>query len=223
LLAEDDDDLRELIQQFLEERAYRVIPVEDGLELGDYLSLAHENNRVPIPSLILADVNMPGRTSLEVLEQFGRDEGVPIVLISAFADDETRRRAAKIGVTMVLDKPIDPRVLGSVVEALISGNPAKKPRRLLIADDDEQMRAWLALALGSAEGQQVQEAVDGLQLSSALKLEGPFDLVVADLRMPGANGLEVITAARAAGIVTPALIITGFADEATLAEARAQG
>ncbi|MBL9038559.1 MAG: response regulator [Archangium sp.] len=121
LIAEDDDELRQVLQEYLELSGYQVIAVDDGLELADYLGLANDKaSPVVVPDLIVADLSMPGRSSLEVLEQLGPVTLCPFILISGYADDEIRRRAAKLGVTMVLDKPVDPRVLSSVVEALVA-------------------------------------------------------------------------------------------------------
>jgi CheY-like chemotaxis protein len=214
LLAEDDDELRDLIQQSLEESQYRVIALEDGFELIDYLVLVRESPHVPRPDLILSDVNMPGRTALDVLEQMRASElGCPIVLISAFADDEMRQRAVGLGATILLDKPVDPTVLVPVVRALVPPSPSEhvRGRKLLVAEDDDEMRAWLTVALGS-ERDEVREASTGWELLSALAEPRPFDLVITDVRMPGPTGIQVLGMARNAGVVTPFLLITAFSD-----------
>ena len=58
--------------------------------------------------LILSDINMPGMTGLEMLPKVRemRPE-VPIIMITAYGDPETRRKATEGGATGLLTKPID--------------------------------------------------------------------------------------------------------------------
>lgn len=58
--------------------------------------------------LILSDINMPGMTGLEMLPRVKAIRpGVPVIMITAYADPETRRRAMEGGATGLLTKPID--------------------------------------------------------------------------------------------------------------------
>jgi CheY-like chemotaxis protein len=81
--------------------------------------------------------------------------------------------------------------------------------RLLIADDDADMREWLRAVLSRA-AEVVGEAASGWELLHVLSHDGPFDLVITDVRMPAPSGLSVVAMARAAGMTTPFLIITAF-------------
>jgi CheY-like chemotaxis protein len=94
------------------------------------------------------------------------------------------------------------------------------PRRLLIAEDDVEMRAWLSEVLGQVRCQ-VHEATTGWDLLDIVAEEGPFNLVVTDVRMPGPSGLQVVEMARTAGLETPFLVITAFPDERVRSEAAA--
>lgn len=96
--------------------------------------------------------------------------------------------------------------------------PGQPPRRgretLLLAEDDEHVRALMRIAL-SSNGYTLLEAVDGLE---ALELAGrhrdELDLVVSDVSMPGLGGPELVRALRADGIDVPALFVSGAAEEA---------
>ena len=81
---------------------------------------------------------------------------------------------------------------------------------VLIADDDPGLREVLSGALGRA-GHDVATACDGKE---ALRVfaERPFDLVVTDLAMPGADGHEVVKEVRAHSSV-PILVLTVLGDE----------
>ena len=65
---------------------------------------------IPDPSLILilSDINMPGMTGLEMLPKVkAARPNVPVIMITAYGDDATRKRAIKLGAAGLLPKPID--------------------------------------------------------------------------------------------------------------------
>ena len=58
--------------------------------------------------LILSDINMPGMSGLEMLPQVrARRPDVPVIMITAYGDPETRRKAIERGAEGLLTKPID--------------------------------------------------------------------------------------------------------------------
>lgn len=83
--------------------------------------------------------------------------------------------------------------------------------RVLLAEDDDGIAEPLARALRKA-GLEVDVLGDGHDaLEAALRPD--TDLIVLDLGLPGLDGLEVCRRARAAGVTTPVLMLTGRADE----------
>lgn len=80
--------------------------------------------------------------------------------------------------------------------------------RILLAEDDEAMRQFLAAALGRA-GHEVVSCEDGRQALAAL--ERRFDLLIADIVMPGLDGVELARRARGADPDMRIMFITGFA------------
>ncbi len=93
--------------------------------------------------------------------------------------------------------------------------------RILLAEDDDSMRDFLAKALKRA-GHEVDQVADGEEGVSALgEAAGKFDLLLTDIVMPGVDGIEL---ARRAAEVDPGLkimFITGFAAVALNAGANA--
>ena len=68
--------------------------------------------------LILSDINMPGMTGLELLPKAkAARPDVPIIMITAYGDPETRRKAIEGGATGLLTKPIDFTVLRSEIDS----------------------------------------------------------------------------------------------------------
>ncbi len=101
--------------------------------------------------------------------------------------------------------------------------------RVLLAEDDDEIRVMLAQAL-RRDGMEVIEARNGKELKNFVdqgwlrdgRLQVP-DLIVSDLYMPEMNGLEVLAAVRKTTATTPVILITAYGDEATRAEARRLG
>jgi two-component system, response regulator, stage 0 sporulation protein F len=101
--------------------------------------------------------------------------------------------------------------------------------RILVADDDPDIRSELASALAE-DGFLVVEAADGNELldlvvravadSSARPF---FDAIVTDVMMPGFSGLDVLTALRSRTARVPVLVITAFGDERTIRTAESLG
>jgi two-component system, cell cycle response regulator CpdR len=91
--------------------------------------------------------------------------------------------------------------------------------RILIAEDDEALRALCARALASG-GHQVVSACDGSEALDLLGREqGRFDLLLADVRMPIMDGIALALAAARDFPDLTILLMTGYADQ----RERAQG
>ncbi|MBP0447286.1 response regulator [Roseomonas sp. SSH11] len=103
-----------------------------------------------------------------------------------------------------------------------AGRSSDLSGRILLVDDEPQVRAVLASALRD-HGHQVDEAQDGA--AALLQLDG-CDLLVTDLAMPGMNGLELLRRVRERHPGLPAILVTGYAGDADtedLAEASGTG
>ena len=107
--------------------------------------------------------------------------------------------------------------------------PALDRARVLLADDDDEMRRLLADAL-RLDGHDVVEARDGTGLLSLVgsttlptSAGRPAGVIVSDIRMPGVTGLEVLRLVRERDPLMPMVLITGFGDAETRAEAHRLG
>ena len=86
-----------------------------------------------------------------------------------------------------------------------------KAFEILVVDDEPQIRELLTEHL-RARGYRTAAAGDGLAAVSLIQRSGgQFGLILADLDLPGADGLAVLQAARAASPSTQVVIITGYA------------
>ena len=89
--------------------------------------------------------------------------------------------------------------------------------RVLVVDDEASIRDLLAKTLALAE-YDVDVAPDGRSALDRMRAY-PYDLLIADLRMPGMDGLTVIREAKNLNADLPVIIITGFSTESSAIEA----
>ncbi len=89
--------------------------------------------------------------------------------------------------------------------------------RVLVVDDESSIRELLQKTLALAE-YDVDTAPDGRAALERLRL-GNYDLLIADLKMPGMDGLTLIREARRLKADLPVIIITGFSTESSAIEA----
>jgi DNA-binding NtrC family response regulator len=93
--------------------------------------------------------------------------------------------------------------------------------RVLVADDEEGVRTFLAESLERA-GHEVTQVADGAAAIRAAQ-EEPFDVVLTDLHMPGTDGMAVVRAVRTEQPDVEVIVLTAFGDVATAVEAMKLG
>lgn len=105
--------------------------------------------------------------------------------------------------------------------SLDEGKEAGGRARVLIVDDDREMRALLADVLGEA-GYDVTEAADGARALIRLRSES-FAAIILDKNMPGLSGLDLLPGLRTICPETPVILITAFGDVGTYVDAMEKG
>ena len=100
-------------------------------------------------------------------------------------------------------------------------------QRILVADDDPDMRALVASVLRRGGYDVVEacsgmEAIDHIAPTVWLKRDG-FTAIVSDVCMPDLTGLDLLAALRCTRLETPVILMTAFGDEEVRAEARSLG
>ena len=118
LVVDDEPDVEALFrQQFRRDLRSQRFVMEFAASAADALSrIADPIEQTLI--LILSDINMPGMSGLEMLPKVRtmRPE-VPIIMITAYGDPETKRKALEGGATGLLTKPIDFSLLRAEIDA----------------------------------------------------------------------------------------------------------
>ncbi|MGY4626107.1 response regulator [Bradyrhizobium sp. USDA 4486] len=108
LVVDDEPDVEALFrQQFRRDLRAGRFQMEFAPSASDALKLAAEV-RDPSLILILSDINMPGMSGLDMLPKVRAEHpDVPVIMITAYGDAETRRKAIERGAVGLLTKPID--------------------------------------------------------------------------------------------------------------------
>ena len=101
----------------------------------------------------------------------------------------------------------------------VSSRPAPRTARprVLVVDDEASIRELLTKTLALAE-YDVETAPDGRAAIERMRLSS-YDLLIADLKMPGIDGLSVIREAKRLKANLPVIIITGYSTESSAIEA----
>ncbi len=117
LLADDSVTIQRVVELTFAREDIRVVSVADGDQAIEALSHS-------VPDVVLADIDMPGRSGFEVA-QFVRSQAataeVPVLLLSGAFDRVDQEQARQAGADGILAKPFDPAVLVSRVMELLSG------------------------------------------------------------------------------------------------------
>lgn len=117
LLAEDDAELRELLALVLEGAGYQVVQCANGLQLLKQLERS-ENF-----SLVISDLRMPRLSGLDVLDRLrNRGQTPPFICMTAFGDEQTHKRASRLGAVATIDKPFDLDEMIALVERVCLRN-----------------------------------------------------------------------------------------------------
>jgi DNA-binding response OmpR family regulator len=116
LVVDDDPDVCDLVTYKLEQSGFEVRRASDGDE-------AMREVAKRVPDLVLLDIMMPGISGLEVLERWRSDHAtasIPVVLLTAKAQENDVERGFELGADDYVVKPFSPRELVRRVTAVLS-------------------------------------------------------------------------------------------------------
>jgi len=112
LVIEDDQEIRELIKQFLMTQHYSVEVASDGIEgMKQFNKQSFD--------LILLDVMMPNLNGFEVAKMIRSESNVPIILLTALEEEQDQLKGFDLGIDDYITKPFSFHVLIRRVEAVL--------------------------------------------------------------------------------------------------------
>ena len=114
LVVEDDKTLREGIGEYLAEFGYTVIEAKDGRE-----AISKFNHDI---NLIILDIQIPFVNGLDVLKEIRRKSKVPVLILTAFSDEEYKIEAFTNLADGYIEKPFSLPVLKARIDSLIKKN-----------------------------------------------------------------------------------------------------
>ena len=114
LVVEDDKMIREGISEYLSESGYIIIEAKDGKE-----ALSKFNNDI---NLVILDIQIPFINGLEVLKEIRKKSKLPILILSAFSDEEYKIDAFTNLADGYIEKPFSLPVLKARIDSLIKKN-----------------------------------------------------------------------------------------------------
>jgi CheY-like chemotaxis protein len=233
LIADDDEEIRELVVEYLAGQGLEILQATNGLEA--LLCVKRER-----PHGILLDINMPRLGGVEALKRIRSfAPSTRVVIYSGTLEQEVERQALALGAVAVFAKPAalddlrlaleghEPaRASRAPIPAVTTSEEPPKPShvrklRILLIDDDPEVSDMLSefLSRHDAETFAVTNAVDALRLLG----HGAPDAIFLDIEMPGLNGLDALPAIRALAPDAKVLMVTGLSDEAVAKQTLARG
>ena len=114
LVVEDDKTLREGIGEYLAEFGYTVIEAKDGRE-----AISKFNHDI---NLIILDIQIPFVNGLDVLKEIRRKSKVPVLILTAFSDEEYKIEAFTNLADGYIEKPFSLPVLKARIDSLMKKN-----------------------------------------------------------------------------------------------------
>jgi two-component system phosphate regulon response regulator OmpR len=121
VVCDDEEDVREMVGEYLERRGYSVSTAASADTLRGALSAA------PVDAVIL-DINMPGEDGLSALRALRVENDVPVLMLTAASDVVDRIIGLEMGADDYLGKPVDLRELEARLKAVLRRRTAPAPK-----------------------------------------------------------------------------------------------
>ena len=124
LIVDDDDRIRELVKQYLNDNSYLVTTAnsaEDAKKKVDIIKF----------DLIVLDIMMPGQTGLEFTNEYKKKIDTPIILLTAKGEASDRIEGLEIGADDYLSKPFEPKELILRIKNILEKTKSKNQKRVV--------------------------------------------------------------------------------------------
>ena len=118
LVVDDDDRIRELVKQYLEENNFIVSTAVDSSDAKKKLKIIKFD-------ILILDIMMPGESGLSLTKEIKKNDSTPIILLTAKGEIKDRVQGLELGADDYLGKPFEPRELLLRIKNIL--NKVKKP------------------------------------------------------------------------------------------------
>jgi two-component system, OmpR family, response regulator len=135
-LVDDHRDIRDLVSKYLSQHGYRVSVAENGAALRRLLDRS-------APDLVVLDIMMPGEDGLSVCRHLRSTTNLPIIFLTAMAEETERIIGLEIGADDYLTKPFNPRELLARIKAVLRRVNSLPPQRDKLKAKAIRFDRWL--------------------------------------------------------------------------------
>jgi two-component system OmpR family response regulator len=135
-LVDDHRDIRDLVSKYLSQHGYRVSVAESGAALRRLLERS-------APDLVVLDIMMPGEDGLAVCRHLRSTTNLPIIFLTAMAEETERIIGLEIGADDYLTKPFNPRELLARIKAVLRRVNSLPPQRDKLKAKAIRFDRWL--------------------------------------------------------------------------------
>ena len=104
LVVDDDDRIRELVKEYLEENNFLVTSAKDSLEAKKKLEILKFD-------ILILDIMMPGQSGLSLTKEIKENNSTPVILLTAKDEKQDRIKGLELGADDYLGKPFEPKEL----------------------------------------------------------------------------------------------------------------
>ena len=104
LIVDDDNRIRELVKEYLEENNFLVTSAKDSVEAKKKLEILQFD-------ILVLDIMMPGQSGLSLTKEIKKNNSVPIILLTAKNEKQDRIKGLELGADDYLGKPFEPKEL----------------------------------------------------------------------------------------------------------------
>lgn len=170
LVVDDHRDIRDSLSRYLSRHGYRVSTAADA-------AVARREVRGGAMDLVILDIMMPGEDGLSLCRWLRETTAIPVILLTAVADETDRVIGLEMGADDYVTKPFSPRELLARVRAVLRRAAALPAQRETVDEQTLRFDRWIFHVAR-------QEIEDETGLSIALST-GEFRLLLAFVQRPG--------------------------------------
>jgi diguanylate cyclase (GGDEF)-like protein len=224
LIIDDEPVIRDLFARMLSGEGYEIFQADSG---AAGIQLIQDQ---PI-DIAFIDLNMPAMDGITTVKEIRKsNKTIVLALMTGTTNMREGMKGLRQGASDYLSKPFDISQVRAIIEKHVGGMRSVSTQmfeqarqnqdalslallqrtsiNILVVDDEEELRYLLRRVLLD-EGYTVDEAKDGLEATAKLKCKR-YDLVITDMSMPRADGIEVLKKAKELSEQTDVILLTGF-------------
>ncbi len=204
-VVDDDESIRRTTTFLIESFGFRAAAFESAESFLNSVELRET-------SCLIVDVHMLGMSGLELQSELAASgRGIPIIFITAYENNGSRRQALQAGAVAFLGKPFNDEELLRTIRLAFRGEFEVTKSLISVVDDEESIRRTTTFLIESFgfRAAAFESAESFLKSGQAHNTS----CLILDVLMPGMNGLQLQKELASAGYGIPIIFITSHEDK----------